>query len=153
MLRSIIAAHKLATGRGDDDLVFGRAPDLPFVPATIRARALKAWGWKQVRNPEAASPKHVWVKARPDALEPLTAHEARHCAASYLIAAGLNAKQLSVYIGHTDIRTTYNRYGHLMPGGEVEATAQLDAFFDASVTESRLKVSGGAERSGASPSV
>ena len=100
----------------------------------------------------AASPKNVWVKARPDALESLTAHEARHCAASYLIAAGLNAKQLSVYIGHTNIRTTFDRYGHLMPGGEEEATAQLDAFFDASVTESRLKVSGGAERSGPSSS-
>ena len=33
----------------------------------------------------------------------------RHGAASYLIAAGLNAKQLSTYIGHSDIRTTYNR--------------------------------------------
>jgi len=47
-----------------------------------------------------------------------------------VIAAGLNAKQLSVYIGHADIRTTYNRYGHLMPGGEKEAADQLTAFFD-----------------------
>lgn len=56
-------------------------------------------------------------------------HEGRHCAASYLIAAGLNLKQLSIYIGHSDIRTTYNRYGHLMPGDEVQATEQIDAFF------------------------
>lgn len=61
-------------------------------------------------------------------MDPLTPHEARHCAASYLIAAGLNAKQLSVYIGHSDIRTTYNRYGHLMPGGEREAATMLDVF-------------------------
>jgi integrase len=47
------------------------------------------------------------------------AHPARgrDCAASYLIAAGLDAKELSVYMGHADIRVTYNRYGHLMPGG------------------------------------
>jgi integrase len=72
----------------------------------------------------------VWVKAREDALEPLTPHQARHSCASYLIAAGLNAKQLSTCVGHSDIRTTYNVYGHLMPGGEAEATAQLDAFFE-----------------------
>jgi integrase len=73
---------------------------------------------------------------------PLTPHEARHCAASYLIAAGLNAKELSVYIGHSDVRTTFNRYGHsdvrttfnrhghLMPGGERAAVAKLDAFLE-----------------------
>jgi hypothetical protein len=27
-----------------------------------------------------------------------------------------NPKKLSEYIGHSDIRTTYNVYGHLMPG-------------------------------------
>jgi hypothetical protein len=43
---------------------------------------------------------------------------------------GLNPKKLSVYIGHSDIRTTYNRYGHLMPGGEAQDAAQLDAFLD-----------------------
>ena len=43
----------------------------------------------------------------------------------YLIAAGLNPKQLSVFIGHTDIRTTYNRYGHLMPGGEAQGPLAL----------------------------
>jgi hypothetical protein len=42
----------------------------------------------------------------------------------------LNPKKLSVYIGHSDIRTTYNRYGHLMPGGEVEDAARVDAFLD-----------------------
>lgn len=55
-------------------------------------------------------------------MEPLTPHEARHCARPTSSAAGLNGKQLSVYIGHSDIRTTYNRYGHLMPRDEAEAT-------------------------------
>ena len=63
-------------------------------------------------------------------LRPIKLHEARHCAASYLIAAGLNPKQLSIYIGHSDIRTTYNRYGHLMPADEAQARKQLDAFFE-----------------------
>jgi integrase len=46
----------------------------------------------------------------------------------------LNPKQISVYIGHSDIRTTYNRYGHLMPRGEAEAAEKLDAFLSAADT-------------------
>jgi integrase len=63
-------------------------------------------------------------------LEQIKLHEGRHCAASYLIGAGWNPKQLSIYIGHSDIRTTYNRYGPLMPGGELQAVEQIDAFFE-----------------------
>jgi integrase len=110
-LRRELADHGLRTKRSGDDLVFGRTAALPFIRSTVRARANRAW--------KAAG------------LEPLTPHEARHCAASYLIAAGLNAKELSVYIGHSDIRTTYNRYGHLMPGGEVAAAKRLTAFLEA----------------------
>ncbi len=51
VLRRIMAAHKLATGRDRDELVFGRSPELPFVPSTVRARALKAWA---AANDEAA---------------------------------------------------------------------------------------------------
>jgi integrase len=123
LVRKVMAAHKLATGRDGEDLVFGRTAVDPFTPTTVRSRALKAWGWKREDG------KWVPSGTLSPALEPLTPHEARHCAASYLIAAGLNPKQLSVYIGHSDIRTTYNRYGHLMPGGEAEAAAQLDRFF------------------------
>ena len=32
------------------------------------------------------------------------------------IAAGLNAKTLSTYLGHATITITLDRYGHLMPG-------------------------------------
>ena len=109
-VRRELAALKLRTARDGDDLVFGRTATEAFVRSTIRSRARAAW--------------------KVAGLAPLTPHEARHCAASYLIAAGLNAKQLSVYIGHSDIRTTYNRYGHLMPGDEAEATRQLDAYLE-----------------------
>jgi integrase len=45
---------------------------------------------------------------------------------SYLIAFGVNAKQLSVFIGHSSVATTYDLYGHLLPGDEQEAAADLD---------------------------
>jgi integrase len=55
-------------------------------------------------------------------------HEARHTFASLMIAAGVNAKALSTYMGHGNIAITFDRYGHLMPGNEQEAQALLDAY-------------------------
>jgi integrase len=39
-------------------------------------------------------------------------------------------KTLSTYLGHATITITLDRYGHLMPGSEVEARAMLDAYLD-----------------------
>jgi integrase len=38
-----------------------------------------------------------------------------------MIAAGVNAKALSTFMGHANISITLDRYGHLMPGLENEA--------------------------------
>jgi integrase len=40
-----------------------------------------------------------------------------------MIAAGVNAKALSTYMGHSTITITLDRYGHLLPGNEQEAAA------------------------------
>ncbi len=45
-----------------------------------------------------------------------------------MIAAGVNAKALSTYMGHANIGITLDRYGHLMPGNEEEAAGLLDAY-------------------------
>lgn len=60
----------------------------------------------------------------------LRLHQARHTYASFMIAAGVNAKALSVFMGHSSIKVTFDLYGHLMPGTETEAAALLDAFLD-----------------------
>ena len=54
-------------------------------------------------------------------------YECRHTYASLMIPAGVNAKALSTYMGHSSIQITYDRYGHLMPGNEEEAAGLLDA--------------------------
>jgi len=51
--------------------------------------------------------------------------------ASLMIAAGVNAKALSTYMGHANIGTTLDRYGHLMPGNEEEAASLLDSYLTA----------------------
>jgi integrase len=45
-----------------------------------------------------------------------------------MIAAGVNVKALSTYMGHANIRITLDQYGHLLPGAEDEAAELLDAF-------------------------
>ena len=47
-----------------------------------------------------------------------------------MIAAGVNAKTLSVYMGHRSISITIDRYGHLFPGSEAEAAGLLDSYLD-----------------------
>jgi integrase len=52
----------------------------------------------------------------------------RHTFASLMIAAGVNAKALSTYMGHSSITITLDRYGHLMPGNETQAAELLDGY-------------------------
>ena len=52
-----------------------------------------------------------------------------------MIAAGNNAKAIATFMGHSSVQITYDRYGHLMPGGEEEAAQRLDAY----LAEARAK--------------
>jgi integrase len=105
----VLVEHRLRTGGDADAFVFG-GRDVPFTPATIRRRAANAW--------KAAK------------LEPVALHSARHTFASILIAAGVNAKALPVYVGHASINTTMDVYGHLMRGSEEEAVGLVDAYLE-----------------------
>jgi integrase len=78
----------------------------PFNPSTINRRAREAC-----------------TKAN---IDKLGLHECRHSYASYMIAAGVNAKALSTYMGHSSITITLDRYGHLLPGNEHHAAALLE---------------------------
>ena len=55
-----------------------------------------------------------------------------------MIAAGVNAKALSSYMGHSSITITLDRYGLLMPGSEDEAAELLDAYLVHADTAARL---------------
>ncbi len=112
-LRALLKAHQKATQRSGDDLVFGRTASDPFVPSTVRDRALRAWA------------------AQDPPLEPITLHQCRHTAASLMIAAGANPKALSAVMGHASIEITFNRYGHLMPGSEDHVGELLEGWLAA----------------------
>jgi integrase len=124
VLRPYLLRQRLRTGRDGDDLVFGDTPTAPFRPDSVRRRALKAWGWDKHGGP---------IKGRRQ-LEPIGLHECRHTFASLMIAAGVNAKALTTYMGHGSVQITFDRYGHLMPGNEAEAAGLLDAYLVAAGT-------------------
>lgn len=63
-------------------------------------------------------------------------HECRHTYASYMIAAGVNAKAISTFMGHANIKITLDLYGHLMPGSEDQAAGLLDAYLARSAGDS-----------------
>jgi integrase len=50
-----------------------------------------------------------------------------------MIAAGVNAKALSSFMGHSSIKVTFDLYGHLMPGTKAEAAALLGKYFSSQV--------------------
>ena len=66
-------------------------------------------------------------------LERLRLHQARHTYASFMIAAGVNAKALSTFMGHSSINATFDLYGHLMPGTEAQAATLLDVYLGTEV--------------------
>ena len=113
VLRDHLVEHRMSA---HDGLVFGRTPLSPFSPNSVSARAATAWA----------------------KVKPITLHEARHTFASLMIAAGVNAKALSTYMGHANIAITLDRYGHLMPGNEEEAAGLLDAYLERANTKARL---------------
>jgi integrase len=105
-LRVHLLEHRLAQGRGGQGFAFTSKSGRPFDSGGLATRAKKAWA--------AAG------------LEPLGPHDCRHTYAAFMIAAGINAKALSTYMGHSTITVTLDRYGHLFPGNEREAAGLLD---------------------------
>jgi integrase len=115
-LRKYLLEHRLARGRRGG-LFFGRPDGRPFSNQSLSQRATRAW--------ELAG------------LEPIGLHECRHTFASLMIAAGVNAKALSTFLGHASVTITLDRYGHLFPGSEKEAAGLLDSYLERSIREAR----------------
>jgi len=104
-LRRHLLEHRLAAAQ-TDGLVCAPGQHRPPTIRTFTDPAQEAW--------EAAK------------LAPIGLHECRHAYASLMIAAGIDFKHLSEYMGHAGITVTIDRYGHLLPGAHEQAAAALD---------------------------
>lgn len=110
-LAVLLADHAVLMDHPGEGLLFpGRDGERPVRPTNLTDRLARRWNAAGVAG--------------------IGMHEARHTAASLFIAAGLNAKTVSTYLGHADIATTFDRYGHLFPGAEHEARGLLDAYME-----------------------
>jgi integrase len=111
VLRGHLLDHFAMADRTGEQLVFGSGDSIPLDPRTMQGRADTAWKKAGLRR--------------------ITPHECRHTYASLMIAAGVNAKALSTFMGHANIKVTLDTYGHLMPGSEGEAAELLDGYLAA----------------------
>ena len=94
-LTTLPADHAVLSDLRPRLLLPGADPAVPVHPVSLRERMARAWPAAKLR--------------------PLGFHEGRHTFASLMIAAGVNAKALSSFMGHASITITLNRYGHLSP--------------------------------------
>ena len=126
-LRAYLVAHRLRSGRASGYVFTGRGTGA-FTPSAVRRRAATAWKAENSRRAEREVELNDGTKL--GRLVPIGLHECRHTFASTLIAANVNAKTIATYMGHSSIKITFDRYGHLMPGHEAEAVERIDAYLE-----------------------
>jgi integrase len=131
VLRDFLDEQLVRTGRAGTDRTFGRAADQVFYPSTIDGRARRAWKAYNLAEREAAEEE----KRASVLLTMLTLHECRHTFASLLIDTGANPKAIQVVMGHSKIQTTFDVYGHLLPGSYDDVRARMDAYLAAASAE------------------
>jgi integrase len=106
------AAERLLAGSiwHDEDLVFCREDGQPLDPDSVT-------GTFERLSARAALPR-------------IRLHDARHTAASLLLAAGVHPKVVQERLGHATIATTLDTYSHVMPGLGEDAAERLAAVID-----------------------
>lgn len=140
-LVEMFTEHLAALDGGPDALVF-RSPEggplrhhnmyvREFKP-TVKRRYCSACdaivGKEDEACPECESASLVYVL--PPEKHSLRFHDLRHTCASLLIAAEAHPKAIQEHLGHKDIQTTFNVYGHLLPSAQKALAAALDTVFD-----------------------
>ena len=57
-------------------------------------------------------------------------HDLRHSAASLLLAAGVQLAEVSMLLGHSELRITQDLYAHLQQQTAAKAARHMDAVFN-----------------------
>jgi integrase len=140
LLEAHLAADP-ATANDPDALVFLTPTGHPvrqsnfykrvFVPAarkTLPERAAAAERRKQADR--AAAKKPPLTAHRLQMISPLRFHDLRHTCASLCLSQTPNLHLVKQRLGHEDIRTTINQYGHMVPNVDAALADALGALFD-----------------------
>ena len=104
---------------------FGVGPD-DFVFTSAQGLLLRAYQFRR---------RYFHPAADVTGLAPLRPHDLRHSAISLWIASGANPKVVQVKAGHSSIKVTYDRYGHLFPDYDDRTTRHLESLWDGIAAE------------------
>lgn len=102
-----------ANPTGPDELVFQAARGGPLRRSNWHRRT-----WKPIRE-AAGLPTHRF-------------HDNRHCAASALIASGVDIATTAATLGHSSPHVTLRLYSHAVESRKREAAAKMDALYSSS---------------------
>ncbi len=72
---------------------------------------------------------HTLLAAAEPKIDPIRFHDLRHSAASLLIAAGVALVEVSMLLGHSELRVTADLYAHLQGQTAARAAQKMDAIF------------------------
>jgi integrase len=72
-------------------------------------------------------------------LQGFRAHDLRHVYASVALSAGVPVTDVSRWLGHRSIQTTFHTYGHLIPASWEQAQAALDREFSSWLTDRAVR--------------
>jgi integrase len=123
--RRIPLPRQTVTALGDHLDEFGVGPD-DFVFTSAQGHLLRAYQFRRrYFHPAVASV----------GLGPLRPHDLRHSAISLWIASGANPKVVQVKAGHSSIKITYDRYGHLFPDYDDRTTRHLEQLWAEAETD------------------
>lgn len=115
-----IAQHMDANKGRPDSLIFPAPEGRPLSHTTFRSRywipALKAIGFGEWVDDEGG--RRFVPSSR--------FHDLRHAGVAMAIRKGAHPKVIQTWVGHSDIGTTMNVYGHLYDDAETELADSLD---------------------------
>jgi integrase len=97
-----------------------------YVPAARAAFPARTEIAERTAAAKGRNPRHA---------SPVRFHDLRHTCAAWLIAAGAHPLQIKLRLGHKEIRTTMDTYGHLFPSAEPELADLLDTGYRAADAE------------------
>lgn len=104
---------KLGEAYEDHDLVFAGELGAPISNTNLSRRVLKPI-LKAAKLPEDIQARFRW-------------YDCRHTCATLLLEAGVNPKIVSERLGHSTVAFTLDRYAHVLPGQQAEASERLEA--------------------------
>jgi integrase len=107
--RMTLVLRALRGARPDDALVFTAEQGGRLIPSNVMSRTLKPAAVK------AGLGKWIVEGGRKRAESWVGFHTFRHTCATQLFLRGWNAKQVSVFLGHSDAGFTLRTYVHLLP--------------------------------------